>query len=324
MSLPRILALACAAVVGGALAATSPAAADPPASLPGVAPTATQVATWTGDCRVAGTANPVHAVLDAKAVAIAVRRKALAGLERCARAGQVAAQDLVGSLYWMGHALPEALVRRDLAKAELYLSNAAAHGDIRDMAKLAEIALALNQPRAAWTWAQLYGHYAVGAPPASGQALSATAKYAADLIKRTDPGVSGATGRDAAGDAAAFLAYYGPGITAYQRRLAAENPQPGAEARVVQSGRVRMRADGDRPATVLADYLVAIEPDGTVQQAWTIDAFPSPDHARRLRAAVLRTRFTPTDSPALRYQVAHVESNDQRYVLRWNDSSPSQ
>lgn len=69
--------------------------------------------------------------------------------------GNSFAQYIVGTLYRMGDDHPAKVVKRDLDKAELYLSNAAIQGELGAMAGMAQIKLNRGQPGDGliWAWA---------------------------------------------------------------------------------------------------------------------------------------------------------------------------
>ncbi len=94
-------------------------------------------------------------LLDASLPA-AERSQAFAQVMALANAGHVHAQNLAGTLYWKGSAVAGSPVQQDLAQARALLGNAATHGDVTSMSRMAELELEAQQWQAAMVWAQLF------------------------------------------------------------------------------------------------------------------------------------------------------------------------
>jgi hypothetical protein len=99
--------------------------------------------------------------------------------------GDSYAQYVIGSLYRLGKRHPAALYERDDHKAEIYLSNAAAHGQVYAMAGMAELELLRKHPMEAMVWSQVFALYESVLVHASDDQPSRQA-YAAYLIQRAD------------------------------------------------------------------------------------------------------------------------------------------
>ena len=120
-------------------------------------------------------------LLDAS-VPLGERQKIFNVFEKLADNGNTYSQYVVGSLYRIGRQLPASPVQSDVNKASLYLSNAATHGRILAMAKMAEMKLREGDYLEAMNWAQIFGHYATLLP----QADRPSPGYIAELIERID------------------------------------------------------------------------------------------------------------------------------------------
>jgi len=238
---------------------------------------------------ISGNQDRVRLVLDGKAAPLAQRKTVFAAYERCAQNGDVNAQDLIGSLYYMGDSLPDALVTRDVNKARLYLSNAAAHGSVEDMAKMAEIEFAGQRYPSAMVWAQLFGHYS-GA--ASDNAKSAG--YFAHLLTRLSQHLHGDDMDAVTNDMNAFVSQYDKDVRDYTR--AASSPA-GGDMKWVNSNIPSPipSYSGQRVDYCYADYLIAFRADGSVEDAWMLDAFPDAQTGRRLLASTFRLRLAATE-----------------------------
>lgn len=87
------------------------------------------------------------------------RNTLLVELQREARQRDGLALYTLGSLYRLGDEHPAHLVEKNLDKALLYLSNAAAAGVLDAMASASELELSRSNAAAAMVWAQLYVYY---------------------------------------------------------------------------------------------------------------------------------------------------------------------
>jgi TPR repeat protein len=101
------------------------------------------------------------------------RQTALTAVRQAAQDGRGPAQFVIGSLYMWGPLHPAALLPKDLAKAQTYLSNAAVHGWLPAMAAMAEIELQTGHPEHASIWA-LVDYYFSGASHYTAVAISPT------------------------------------------------------------------------------------------------------------------------------------------------------
>ncbi|MDE1898780.1 MAG: hypothetical protein KGH73_06995, partial [Xanthomonadaceae bacterium] len=84
---------------------------------------------------------------------LAARQTALTAVRQAAQDGNGMAQFVIGSLYMWGPLHPAALLPKDLARTQIYLSNAAVQGWLPAMAAMAEVALQTGHPEHASVWA---------------------------------------------------------------------------------------------------------------------------------------------------------------------------
>lgn len=254
-------------------------------------------------------------VLSDKNGSTAERIAALARLEQCASRGSMPAQDFVGSIYWMGDSLPHALVRTNLAKARLYLSNAAAQGQVIAMAKLAEIELAAGNTDSAMVWAQLFAHYQALMPGSTAPGRG----YLAELLQRIYLHFNRAHLPSVTQDANAFVASYDTAI----RSSALRNTQ--------NSSKIARMLDPHAPHTVMfspvtqpdmpyscySEYLIAFNNDGSTYGTWMLDAMPTTGCGSRLREIAMHARAAPDrdTSPGVRLILQPIVFQDQRYHL---------
>ena len=246
-------------------------------------------------------------VLD-KNAPLAQRRQELSKIERDAQTGDQHDLYVLGSLYHMGQHAPGSLVRQDLVKASLYLGNAATRGSVLAMAKMAEIKLVTRQYREAMNWAQIYGHYALLLPkgdrPHDG--------YAAELVQRIIDKLGKSAMPEVMRDVDSFIASHDADIRAgTDSKFTGEVLHPGPKARpyVAPGGRIA-------PYAGFADYLLAFNADGSVADAWLLDAVPTPDLGLILRKYVREMRVPPAkarNAKRLRYAWMPVLYDDGRY-----------
>ncbi len=192
-------------------------------------------------------------------IPLATRQQALAGLEQGISNDDQHELYLLGSLYYMGKHASGALVEQDLAKADVYMGNAAIHGSLFGMAKMAEIDLAVHKYPEAMIWAQVYAHYAMLLPkherPSDG--------YTAELVQRIIDklGSSGVT--QAMPEVANFIAVHDAAIHAgTDSNFNGERPRPAGKRKTYLTPNYRFA-----PKSGIADYLLAFNADGSEAHA---------------------------------------------------------
>lgn len=219
-----------------------------------------------------------------------------------ANQGVVRAQDLAGTMYWQGAEIQGSPVRTDLKQARILLGNAAIHGEVLAMAKLAELELQAGQPQKAMIWVQLYAHYLDPMKSAREQ-HGRRYNYASDLMERiTKAGgkIDDSTSRSVSSMVAKFEKPIRTGITTFkqQRRhgdmhliaMPAGNPP-----------------DNLRTKSGVAEYMVAFDPSGTPAHVWQIASYPTPDFGTGLRPQIDQSRANPVSSgTGMRYMLVTI------------------
>lgn len=286
------------ALCGGGLAAAPVNPQSPDASSPGLANNRTvSDAAWAQ-------------ILDGT-VPLAQRQLVLAGIEEQARTGDQHALYVLGSLYHMGQPSRSSAVQQDLVKARLYLGNAAMRGSILAMAKMAEIRFAERQYREAMNWAQIYGHYEVLLPrgdrPHDG--------YVAELIRRIADKLGQSAMPEIMRDVDGFVAAHDADI-----RAGTDSQLTGEVLHPTHSGKAYLPPAGRfAPKAGFADYLLVFRADGSLANAWLLDAIPDPEVGVLLRKYAEEMQVPPVGANAqrpLRYAWMPVMYDDGRYRVR--------
>jgi hypothetical protein len=190
------------------------------------------------------------------------------------------------------------------------MGNAAIHGSLLGMAKMAEIDLAMIKYHEAMVWAQVYGHYAMlrpkGERPSDG--------YAAELVQRIIDklGRSGVT--DAMPDVASFIAAHDADI-----RAGTDSDLDGHTHRPKGKTKPYLTSDHEfAPRSGIADYLLAFNADGSVAHTWLLDATPDPALGEALKHYMGDMTLPPAKAQAdhaLRYAWVPVMYDDNRYRM---------
>jgi hypothetical protein len=247
------------------------------------------------------------------------RQNIFSAFEKLANDGDTPSQYIVGSIYRIGQQLPASPVERDMVKAQLYLSNAATHGEILAMAKMAEMELSTGNYLEAMNWAQIFGHYSALLP----QKLRPSPGYTAELIERIDEKFDRAKLPDVVKNVNIFIANYdgviNAGIKTAQMRDSGTDIYP-----VSPSERQYMPGTGNSkfanlsPKAGFVEFLIVFKPDGSAQKALVLDSIPDPYLGKALSyiAAAYRVNSVngaKNDSP--RYAWVPVMFDDNRYRL---------
>jgi len=216
-------------------------------------------------------------LLDASAPQSA-RMQAFSRVIALANQGQVRAQDLAGTLYWWGPKVSGSAVPVNLGQARKLLANAAIHGDVLAMAKMAELELVAGRSMPAMVWAQMYARYL---NPARGPRSAKFNGYAAQLINRIVKAGGKADQAVRVGVASLVTRYdkdirQGIDILQHQedhgRTFMVQRPQP------TQRDSSELTKLGG-----VAEYMVAFDASGKARQIWPLDAFPHPELQSDLR-----------------------------------------
>lgn len=256
-------------------------------------------------------------LLDPKA-SLSDRQNAFVVVEAAAQAGGAEAQYVTGSLYRIGKALPAAPVEKDLAKARLYLSNAAANGEILAMAKMAELEVAEKHPMEAMTWAQIYGHYALLQPaewrPSNG--------YVAELVERASKGITKAQLQDVVDNLNAFIVAHDNTVRSGTAKATTRPPDMAPDFKREKSMGFPSRESV--PNAGFADYLLVFNPDGTLRSLLLLDATPDVRLGQILRSSLDGYHVKPdpssqTSSPRMAFVPAVFD--DGRFLLKSKNPS---
>jgi len=248
-------------------------------------------------------------ILDPK-LPLATRQQALAQLIDNTKVNDQHNLYLLGSLYWMGQRASGAPVQRDLNQAAIYMSNAAIHGSLLGMAKMAEIDLALHKYSEAMIWAQVYAHYAMQLPrnerPNEG--------YTAELVQRIIDKLGHVGVTQAMPQVSNFVALHDADIRAgSDSDFGGHQPHPVSKTRPYLTPDYRFV-----PKSGIADYLLAFHADGSEAHAWLLDATPDPALGVALRQYAHEMTLPPIKAQAghgLRYAWSVVMFDDRRYQM---------
>jgi len=250
------------------------------------------------------------------------RQSIFATFEKRAQDGSTSAQYVVGSLYRIGQLLPASPVPRDLDKARLYLSNAATHGRILAMAKMAEVELAAGNTLQAMVWAQTYGHYELllqaSTRPSEG--------YLAELLQRATEKFDKTKMPEVVNDLNAFVDNYDASVRTGVNET--QDDYNKSDAKVTSSENmhifyssppvISIHSGSQRLASGFADVLIAFKPDGSVDNSWLLDATPDAGLGKALLPLSTQASVTPQHDnakPGLRYAWMPFVFDDERYTI---------
>jgi hypothetical protein len=252
---------------------------------------------------------------------IAERQRIFDRFEQRAQAGNVTDQYLVGSLYRVGHQLPGSPVASDNAKASLYLSNAAVHGNINAMAKMAELSLAARDYLQAMTWAQIYAHYS---SPQFSPKLRPAPGYLAELLDRLSMNYKQAQDAEVLKNVNRFIAAYDADVQAGLHQSYAyasdRSMKLTSSSNVFYPVTSKLTATFDIPLTKagIADYVIGFKSDGTVGNVWLLDMIPDVSLDKALNTGTHSITVTPAANTAdatMRYAIHPIVFDDKRFRL---------
>ncbi|HUA81617.1 MAG TPA: hypothetical protein VL997_14660 [Dyella sp.] len=237
------------------------------------------------------------------------RQRALATIEQSPNLDDPQTLYMLGSIYHMGKDAPGAPVDADPAKAVVYLGNAAIHGSVLAMAKMAEIKLAAGQYREAMNWAQIYAHYA----PIAKQSGKIEDSYLAELIHRIKDGLDASAMDGIMKDVRGFVFVYDTSIrTGIDGERLTNHLDMHSRTHYFQPV-----INHERYVTAgMADYLLAFGPDGTVINAQPVDSEPLPSVAITLLPSARQMTTDKSSGHALRYAWVPMLLGDMEYHLK--------
>lgn len=235
------------------------------------------------------------------------RRKALAALEDDAADLGPADLYVLGSIYHSGRHSGGLLDQVDTIKASLYFGNAATRGSIPAMAKMAELKLASHDYREAMNWAEIYAHYVL----AGSRPKDASRGYAAELVKR----ISSHFGNnidDVMRDVDAYVAAHDAQI-----RIGAREDMMFRAAQV-QVDNAYLTTPGQTlpPLSCIADFLVVLRPDGSVDRALPLDIAPDQSMLESMGHALAKAHAARTTESSPRYALMTVVLDNGQYRPR--------
>jgi hypothetical protein len=237
------------------------------------------------------------------------RLKSFAHVIALANQGQVRAQNLAGTLYWQGGRIANSPVSQNLKQARILLANAAVHGNVLAMAKLAELELGAGRTTKAMVWAQLYAHYLN--PLAHGHRRSGQRyAYASDLLNRISA-KGGKPGEDVTKDVNAMVGRFDKpiraGIDAFRSYRRHGNP------RLISQPQGSVPRDLANKSGV-AEFMVGFDSSGAPTGIWTIASYPSADFATELRPLLDTARANGASSDAgTRYLLVPIPHYSVRF-----------
>lgn len=230
------------------------------------------------------------------------RLKDFARVMQRANAGVIRAQDLAGTMYWQGARVKGSPVKTNMKQAHILLSNAAVHGDVLAMAKMAELELQARKPQKAMVWAQLYAHYIdplVSAREQHGRRYN----YATDLMIRSGKAgakIDDSTSRDVGAMVARFDKSIRAGIDAFKR----QHRSGDFHLTQMPTGTVPVEL---RNKNGVGEYMVAFDVSGTPGKIWPIASYPTPDIGAGLRSQLDHAHANSvSDSQKTRYMLVPV------------------
>ncbi|MGB8634797.1 MAG: hypothetical protein WCD66_05120 [Rhodanobacteraceae bacterium] len=241
------------------------------------------------------------------------RLNQFANMMTLANKGQVRAQDLAGTLLWQGSRVEGSPLKRNLGQARKLLANAAVHGEVIAMAKLAELELAAGRTEQAMVWAQMYARYQN--PMAMQRARRGrSAAYGSDLIQRISK-AGGTINKGIRTDVAAMVSRFDEpirrGIDAFS------SVRRGGDAFLVRGPAGTDKVEY-RNINGMAEYLVAFDASGAPGMIWLLDSLPDAKTDTMVRHYLERARANSVDKDSgTRYlKVTIVHNALKARVLR--------
>jgi hypothetical protein len=223
----------------------------------------------------------------------------------------VRAQDLSGTLYWQGSSIQGSPVQTNLDQARILLGNAAVHGDVLAMAKLAELELGAGQPQKAMVWAQLYAHY-LDPLMSARENHDYHYNYASDLMGRiaeAGGAINDEVSRNVGNMVAKFDQPIRAGITAF------EHQSRNGNAHLVM-GPAGSAPQELRTKSGVAEFMVAFKPSGARDHVWLIASYPTADFSTGLRAQLDAVHANQVDASAgMRYMLVPVVHYSEKSQL---------
>ncbi|HET7300621.1 MAG TPA: hypothetical protein VFJ01_08195, partial [Oleiagrimonas sp.] len=186
--------------------------------------------------------------------------------------------------------------------AHTLLANAAVHGDVLAMAKLAEMELKAGNLQKAMIWAQLYAHYidpTVNAREHHGHRYA----YASDLIGRiTKAGgkIDDTVSKGVSATVARFEKPIREGISTFKQQRRSGDAFLTAFPQVKVPKELRTKSG-------VAEFMVAFDTSGKPGKIWTIASYPIPGFGGAIRPYLDQLRANPVGNDVgMRYMLVAI------------------
>lgn len=191
------------------------------------------------------------------------------------------------------------------------------------MAGMAELRLRQDNALDAIIWVRLHLHYEEALAASGGHPLSTNRAYGADLLRRCQQrvGQMDAVSEQIDVDVAGFIALHDARIRQAWIDHQARRGTGGLDAIPKLPPGMRERDFGSNPQRLSAPgrayYLIAVNPQGRVEQRYVVDSLPDQRFALALRRHVGQLRLPPVgDAAPLRWMLAPMEFDDRSILLK--------
>lgn len=240
-------------------------------------------------------------MLDAS-VPQAERLKLFSHVIALANQGKVRAQNLAGTMYWQGSNIQGSPVQTNLKQARILLGNAAVHGEVLAMAKLAEMEFKSGNLQKAMIWAQLYAHY-IDPMVSAREQHGFRYAYASDLIGRISKAggkIDDTVSKGVSATVARFDKPIREGISTFK--------QQGRSGDLFLTTLPRMKVPNElRTKSGVAEFMVAFDTSGKPGKIWTIASYPIPDFGAAIRQYLDQLRANPVGNDVgVRYMLIAI------------------
>ncbi|HET8553612.1 MAG TPA: hypothetical protein VFL78_02210 [Rhodanobacteraceae bacterium] len=240
-------------------------------------------------------------MLDAS-VPQAERLKLFSHVIALANQGKVRAQNLAGTMYWQGSNIPGSPIQSNLQQAHTLLANAAVHGDVLAMAKLAEMEFKSGNLQKAMIWAQLYAHY-IDPTVSAREQHGFRYAYASDLIGRISKAggkIDDTVSKGVSATVARFDKPIREGISTFKQQ------RRSGDAFLTIFPQVKVPKEL-RTKSGVAEFMVAFDTSGKPGKIWTIASYPIPDFGAAIRPQLDQLRANPVGNDVgMRYMLVAI------------------
>lgn len=271
-----------------------------------------------GPCPAAEPAPQVRTAEDVGRVlspfTTAQEREALFGkLDAAAQAGDPTAAYVIGSLYRRGADFSGLLLVKNPGRALKWLHAAAHGGELNAFAKLAEIYAEMGEPLEAMAWAQAYAYFLERDPSCRKDCGDG---YTAALLQRLYAALPADAEAQVTKRSREVLLKVGPSFEYARLQRARE----AGEKQASYAGARRKVSFIDRnesqplPPAGIAEYVVRIDAQGAIRDAWVLDVLPRAELAAELRPTLLTMRFPA--GAADRYAIVPLVFDDRRMSIK--------